>query len=116
MSEERTLKNVFKNTQEEKGSVGNTRKRWLDGVGNNVKKMGDRGWRKIVEGRDAWKLILKKTRGPARILQPVEKGNSTYVILVVVVVVVVMVVCMYVFLQHCTLILNSKFIWPKRHV
>jgi hypothetical protein len=46
MSGERTLKKVFKNTTEGKGCVGKPRKRWLDDVENDVKKMGVRGWRK----------------------------------------------------------------------
>ena len=62
MAEERTMKNVFKNTQERKRSVGKPRKRGLDDVESNLKKMDVRGWRKIAKDRDAWKLILKEAR------------------------------------------------------
>jgi hypothetical protein len=31
----------------------------LNDVGNDLKKMGVRGWRKIPRNRDAWKLILE---------------------------------------------------------
>jgi hypothetical protein len=62
MSEERTVKKVFKNTLEGKSSVGKPRKRWLCDVKNDLKKMGVRGWRKIAKGRDDWKLILKEAR------------------------------------------------------
>jgi hypothetical protein len=62
MAEERTMKNVFKDTQERKRSVGKPRKRRLDDVENNLKKMDVRGWKKIAKGRDAWKLILKEAR------------------------------------------------------
>jgi hypothetical protein len=34
----------------------------LDVVENNLKKIGVRGWRKMVQVRDAWKLILKEAR------------------------------------------------------
>jgi DNA-binding PadR family transcriptional regulator len=43
MSEERTVKKVFKNTAEGKRSIGKTRKRWLDDVENDLKKMGVSG-------------------------------------------------------------------------
>jgi hypothetical protein len=39
MAEERTMKKVFKNTKERKRSVGKPRKRGLDNVENNLKKM-----------------------------------------------------------------------------
>jgi RNA-splicing ligase RtcB len=58
MPEERTVKKVFKNIPEGKGSVGKPRKRWLDDVENDLKKMDVRGWRKIDRDRDAWKFIL----------------------------------------------------------
>jgi hypothetical protein len=40
MSEEGTVKNVFKNTPEGKGCVGKPRKRWLDDAENDLKKIG----------------------------------------------------------------------------
>jgi hypothetical protein len=46
MPEERTVKKMFKNIPEEKKSFGNPRKRWLDDVESDLKKMGVRGWRK----------------------------------------------------------------------
>jgi hypothetical protein len=62
MPEERTGKKMFKNISEGKRSVGKPRKRWLDDVENDMKKMGVRGWRKRTRDRDAWKLILKEDR------------------------------------------------------
>jgi hypothetical protein len=59
MSEERTVKKVFKNTPEARRSVGKTRNRWLDEAENDLMKMGVTGWRKIVKDEDGWKLILK---------------------------------------------------------
>jgi hypothetical protein len=62
MSEERTVKNVFKNTAERKSSVGKPRKKCLDDFKNYLKKMRVRCWRKVAKDRDAWKVILKETR------------------------------------------------------
>ena len=53
------MKEVFKNTPEGKSTVGKPRKIWLDDIENDLKKMGVRGWRKLSEGTDSWKLILK---------------------------------------------------------
>jgi hypothetical protein len=41
-------------------SFGKPRKRWLDDVENDLKKMGVRGCRKIARDRDAWKFVLKE--------------------------------------------------------
>ena len=60
--EARTVKVVYKNISEGKGSVGKPRRRWLDNVANDMNKMGVRGWRKIARDRDAWKLVLKQAR------------------------------------------------------
>jgi hypothetical protein len=38
MSEDRTVKKVFKNIPEEKRSIGKPRKKWLDDVENDLKK------------------------------------------------------------------------------
>jgi hypothetical protein len=45
-----------------KKPAGNPRKRCLDYVEKDLKKLGVRGWRKMAEDRDAWKLILKEAR------------------------------------------------------
>jgi hypothetical protein len=46
MPEGRTVKKVLKNNSQRKRSVGKPRKRWLNSVENNLKKMGVRGWKK----------------------------------------------------------------------
>jgi hypothetical protein len=53
---------VLKIISDGKRSVGKSRRRWLDDVENDLKKMGVRGWRKIVRAKDAWKLILKEAK------------------------------------------------------
>ena len=57
MSEERTVKKVFKNIPEGKRSVGKPRMRWLDDVKNDLKKMCVSGRRNIARNTDAWKIF-----------------------------------------------------------
>jgi hypothetical protein len=60
MSEDRNVKNVY--ITEGKRCVGKSRKIWLDDVENEMKKMGVRGWRKMVRDIEAWKLIPQQAR------------------------------------------------------
>ena len=62
ISEERTVNNGIKNKPKGRRSVEKTRKRWLDDVENDPKKMGVRGRRKIAKVIETWKLILKEAR------------------------------------------------------
>jgi hypothetical protein len=61
-SKEITVTKVFKNNPEGKMSVGKPRKRWLDYVENELKKMSVECWKKIAKGSDTWKLFLKETK------------------------------------------------------
>jgi hypothetical protein len=56
------VKKVFKNMPEGKLSFGKPRKKCLDDVENDLKKMDVRGWRKIARDREAWKVILKEAK------------------------------------------------------
>jgi len=58
----KNVEKVFKDIPEGKRSFGKPRKRWLDDIENDLKKMGVRGWRKIGRDRGNWKLILKEAR------------------------------------------------------
>ena len=62
MPQEITLENVFNNIPEGRRSVGKPRKSCLGDAGNDLNKIGVRGWRKISEDKDAWRLILKEAR------------------------------------------------------
>jgi hypothetical protein len=50
---------VYKIIVERKGSVGKPIKKWLDDAENDLKRRGVRTRRKIIRGRDSWKLNLK---------------------------------------------------------
>ena len=60
MPEERNVKYVY--IPEGKRCVGKPRKIWLDDGENEIKKMGFRGWRKMVRDLEAWKLMLQQAR------------------------------------------------------
>jgi hypothetical protein len=60
MAEEGTVKKVFTATTEGKRPVAKPRKKWLDHVENGLNKISVRGWRKITEDKDGWKLILNE--------------------------------------------------------
>jgi hypothetical protein len=65
---------VFKNASERKMFVGEPRKRWLNSVENDLKKIAVRGCRKTAKDRDAWKLILRKAgQGATWTAEPVER-------------------------------------------
>ena len=89
------MKMMFKNTPEGKRSIEKPRKRRLDDVENDLKKMGVRGWRKTAKATDTWKIILKEAmvlHGPhsqgREILQKANFKNRTqnflYVFLLVI--------------------------------
>jgi hypothetical protein len=56
---ERNVKKILKNTPEGKSLLKNQERdgQMLDE--SDLKRLGVRGWRKIAEDRDFWKLILK---------------------------------------------------------
>jgi len=62
MAEEITAKKMFINSQGGKGSIGKPRKKWLDEVENDLKKVCLRGCRRIARDRDTRNLILKEAR------------------------------------------------------
>ena len=41
---------------------GKPRKRWIDGVGEDMKIMKIRGWRRLVDDRGEWKNIIEKAK------------------------------------------------------
>ena len=61
MPQERNEEGFLRIPHKEQGLLGSQEK-WLDDVDNDLKKMSVRGWRKITNVRDAWKLILKEAR------------------------------------------------------
>ena len=53
--------NVYE-IQEGKSSIGKPRKKWLDDVENDLKKVCLRAWRSIARDKDTRNLIVKEAR------------------------------------------------------
>jgi hypothetical protein len=76
---ERTMKKLFNNIPKGKRFFRNPRKKWLDDVENDLKKIGFRDWRRIAVDRDAWRVILKEAeflRGPYSQCRRIRRNNS----------------------------------------
>ena len=62
MSETRTAKNIFIGKLEGRRRRGRPRKRWIDDVEEDLRKMGVRCWRRKAEDRDEWRRIIKEAK------------------------------------------------------
>ena len=62
MSETRTAKKIFIGKLEGRRRRGRPRKRWIDDVEEDLRKMGVRCWRRKAEDRDEWRRIIKEAK------------------------------------------------------
>jgi hypothetical protein len=60
MDDERMVKRVFLRNPGRRKKPGRPRLRWLDCIEDDLKTLGVRRWRKRVEDREAWAIILKE--------------------------------------------------------
>jgi hypothetical protein len=60
MDDERMVKRAFLGNQGGRRKPRRPRLRWLDCVDDDLKTMGVKRWRKKVEDREEWAIILKK--------------------------------------------------------
>ena len=72
MSEDRTVKKVFKNIPEEKRSIGKPRKKWLDDVENDLKKTDVKRLEKNSQGQRRLEIDPEGGQGRAWTVEPVE--------------------------------------------
>ena len=59
MSNERTVKKVFRGKPDGRRKVGRPKLRWLDYTENDLKSVEVKRWRKKTEDRLVWAIILK---------------------------------------------------------
>ena len=76
MSEESTVKNMSKNIQEGKRSVGKPRQIWLDDVENSLKKKEYQGLKKNGKRERLLEIDTEGGQGATWTVEPVESGNQ----------------------------------------
>ena len=62
MDEKRTPKRVLEWKPIGRRIRGRPRKRWIEDVEEDIKRMGIRGWRKLCKERMEWKRITEKAK------------------------------------------------------
>jgi hypothetical protein len=60
MSDDRTVKKVCLGKPDGRRKLVRPKLRWLDCIKNELKYMGVKSWRKKVEDRSVWAIILKE--------------------------------------------------------
>jgi hypothetical protein len=60
MSDDRTVRKVFRGKPGGRRQARSPKLRWLDCIKNDLKSMSVKGWKKKAEDRIAWAIILKK--------------------------------------------------------
>ncbi|XP_073998627.1 repressed by TOR isoform X3 [Rhodnius prolixus] len=62
MDEDRALKKIFRNWPEGRRKVGRPRKRWLEVVEGDLRRLGVRNWRRKATDRESWRQITKDVK------------------------------------------------------
>jgi hypothetical protein len=62
MNNDRTLKKIFNTKPDGARSVRRPKMRWEDSVGQDIRILGVKNWKKVALNRDEWVKLLKMAR------------------------------------------------------
>jgi len=62
MNNDRTLKKILNTIPDGVRSVGRPKLRWEDGVGQDIRILGVKNWKKVARDRDEWAKLVKNAR------------------------------------------------------
>ena len=62
MNNDRALKKLFNTNSDGARSVGRPKLQWEDCVGQDMRILGVKNWKKVALNRDEWAKLLKKAR------------------------------------------------------
>ncbi|KAG8243823.1 hypothetical protein J6590_036990 [Homalodisca vitripennis] len=72
MNDNRVVKKVAEWTPANTRPKGRPRMRWRDDVVADLRKIGARNWREVVEDRPQWRLLIHQAQDPWRVVAPRE--------------------------------------------
>jgi len=68
MNETRCVKKIFERKLEGRRGRGRPRLRWINNVGDNLRKLGVKQWRTEVLNREEWASIIREAK--AKLKEP----------------------------------------------
>ena len=67
MNNDRTIKKIFSTKPDGVRRVGRPKRRWEDGVDQNMRILEVKNWKRVALNRDEWTKLLKKVRAYHRL-------------------------------------------------
>ena len=62
MDKQRGVQKAYSQKPEGRRLPGRPRKRWIDDVEDDLKKLGVRGWRRKAQEREEWRKVVKEAK------------------------------------------------------
>jgi hypothetical protein len=78
MDQQRPAKRILNAKLEGTRRRGRPKLRWEDGVGKDVKALGERNWKNIARNREIWQKLLRKAMAQKRAVVPMMMMDAKY--------------------------------------